>query len=466
MTRIVLPGTGDLEVVQVHTPGLGDNSYVLRSGGALAVVDPQRDLDRIEAVLRQLGGRLVAVLETHVHNDYVSGGPALAARHGATYGVPADAGHTLAHTALRDGDEVTVGEVRLRALHTPGHTPHHTSYAIVDGEGTHGVFTGGSVLVGACGRTDLISPELTEGLTRSQYRSAHRIAALGEPTTIAPTHGAGSFCAASAASADTWSTIARERERNPAYLATDEDAFVRGQLAGLLAYPAYYSQMAALNRRGLEAWEAGPVATLNPAEVEQRQARGEVVVDGRSRGAFAAGHIPGSVNIELDVQFGTYIGWLLPFGAPVVLVLDPGQDPGEAVRQCARIGIESIVGVLDGGVAAWAASGRRTSTYPTTDVDGLHRALEAGSGSGLDVRQDAEWTAGHVPGAHHLHVADLPGRVDELRDLAAPVYVYCRTGHRAAIAASMLDAAGISAVHVDGGFPDWVDHGYAVSDTR
>jgi hydroxyacylglutathione hydrolase len=465
MTRIELPGTGDVEVVQVHTPGLGDNSYVLRSDGELAVVDPQRDLDRIEAVLQQLGGRLVAVLETHVHNDYVSGGPVLAARHGAAYGVPADAGHTLDHTALRDGDGVTVGAVRLCALHTPGHTPHHTSYAIVDGEATRGVFTGGSVLVGACGRTDLISPELTEELTRAQYRSAQRIASFGEPTAIAPTHGAGSFCAASAASADTWSTVARERERNPAYLADGEDAFVRGQLAGLLAYPAYYSQMAALNRRGLTAWEEQPVPSLTADDVERRQARGEVVVDGRSRGAFAAGHLPGSVNIELDEQFGTYVGWLLPFGAPLVLVLDPGQDPGEAVRQCARIGIESIAGVLEGGVAAWTASGRRTSTYPTTDVDGMHRALDAGTGSGLDVRQDAEWTAGHIPGARHLHVADLPGRVEELRDMAAPVHVYCRTGHRAAIAASLLDAAGVRAVHVDGGFPDWVEHGFPVSDT-
>jgi hydroxyacylglutathione hydrolase len=466
MTSIELPDTPDVEVLQIHTAGLGDNSYVIRSGDELAVVDPQRDLDRIEDAIAQLGGRLVAVLETHVHNDYVSGGPALAARHGATYAVPANAGHTLAHTPLSDGDEVAVGSLRLRALHTPGHTPHHTSYGIVDRGAIRGVFTGGSVLVGACGRTDLVSAEQTEGLTRSQYRSAQRIASFGEPTAIAPTHGAGSFCAASAASADTWSTVALERTRNPAYLAPGEDEFVRGQLAGLLAYPAYYSQMAALNRRGLDAWEAAPVASLSPAEVEERQARGEVVVDGRSRGAFAGGHIPGSVNIELDVQFGTYIGWLLPFGAPVVLVLDPGQDPGEAVRQCARIGIESIVGVLEGGIAAWTASGRRTSTYPTTDVDGLHHALEAGTGSGLDVRQDAEWTAGHVPGARHLHVADLPGRVGELRDMAAPVYVYCRTGHRAAIAASMLDAAGIPAVHVDGGFPDWVEHGFPVSDAR
>jgi hydroxyacylglutathione hydrolase len=149
-----------------------------------------------------------------------------------------------------------------------------------------------------------------------------------------------------------------------------------------------------------------------------------------------------------------------------MLVLDPGQDAGEAARQCARIGIESIAGVLEGGVDAWTASGRRLATYPMSDVDGLHNALDAGAGSGLDVRQDAEWTNGHVPGARHLHVADLPGRIEELRDMATPVYVYCRTGHRAAIASSLLDAAGIPVVSVDGGFPDWAERGFPVSGER
>ncbi len=460
--RVEVPMTGDLEVVQLQTPGLGDNSYVLRSGDQLAVVDPQRDLDRIEAVLRRLGGRLAAVLETHVHNDYVSGGPALAARHSAAYLVPAAAGYTLEHTAVADGDEVAIGAVRLRALHTPGHTPHHTSYGLVADGSVRAIFSGGSLLVGACGRTDLISPEVTESLTRAQYRSAARIATFGDPTAIAPTHGAGSFCAASAASVDTWSTVARERLRNPAFLASGEDDFVRTQLAGLLAYPAYYSHMAELNRRGLQGWVDGPLPQLTPGEAEHHRDQGAVIVDGRPRDAFAAAHLPGSVNIELDPSFGTYVGWLLPFGVSLVLVLDDGQDAVEAARQCARIGIESIVGVLEGGVAAWQASGRPLGSHRTTDVAGLHAALGSETGCALDVRQDAEWANGHVPGARHLHVADLPGRVEELRVLEQPVYVYCRTGHRAAIAASLLEGAGIPVVAVNGGFPDWVERGFPV----
>jgi hydroxyacylglutathione hydrolase len=413
-------------------------------------------------VLLRLGGHLVAVLETHVHNDYVSGGPALARSHGAPYLVPRGAGYTLEHTPMGEGEEVGVGEVRLRALHTPGHTPHHTSYAVVDNGVERAVFTGGGLLVGACGRTDLISPDHTEELTRAQYRSAQRIGSIGEATAIAPTHGAGSFCAASAASADTWSTVARERLRNPAFLVSGEDEFVRTQLSGLPAYPAYYSHMAALNRRGLEGWVERPVPALTPEEVERKRDAGAVIVDGRPRDVFARQHVLGSVNIELDPSLGTYVGWLLPFGCPLVLVLEEGQDAREAARQCGRIGIESIAGVLDGGVAAWTASGRNVGSHATSDVTGLRRALGAEAGSALDVRQDSEWADGHVPGARHVHVADLVARLEELRHMDEPVYVYCRTGHRAAIATSLLERAGIRAVAVDGGFPDWVERGFLV----
>jgi hydroxyacylglutathione hydrolase len=457
--EIPAPGSG-LAVTQIETPGLGDNSYVVRVGDEVAVVDPQRDLDRIETAMGD--GRLVAVLETHVHNDYVSGGPALARRHGAVYAVPAEAGYRTEHRPLAEGDEIAVGGLRLRALRTPGHTPHHTSYLLVDGDAVLAVFSGGCVMVGACGRTDLVSPDLTEELTRAQYRSAARIGALADPTTIAPTHGAGSFCAASAAASETWTTVGRERTRNPAFLAAGEDDFVRGQLSGLLAYPAYYAHMAELNRGGPDGWAPAPPADLDPEEVERRVAGGAVLVDGRSRHAFAAGHVPGSVNIELDPSFSTYIGWLFPFRSRLVLVLAPGQDAVEAVRQCARIGIETVEGVLAGGVDAWTASGRRLESYPVTDVDGMEAARHDGGVRTLDVRQPLEWADGHVPGATHIHVADLPARVGELDGVKEPIYVYCRTGHRAAMAASLLAGGGLDAVLVDGGFPDWAERGYPV----
>ena len=460
VTRVEAPFTGaDVEILQFHTPGLGDNSYLLRSGDEAAIVDPQRDVDRFRQALTDRGVRLVAVLETHVHNDYVSGGPALAREAGAEYVVPAEAGYELEHRAVEEGDEVRVGTVRLRALHTPGHTPHHMSYAVVEGARIPAVFSGGCVLVGACGRTDLVSPELTEPLTRQQYRSAQRIGALPEPTAIGPTHGAGSFCAASAAADDTWTTVGRERLRNPAFLARDEDDFVRTQLAGLLAYPAYYRRMAPINRHGAPAWEPSTLPRLGPEEVERRMASGDVLVDGRPRREFAAGHIPGAINVELDPQFSTYLGWLCPFGTRFVVVLGPSQDPEEAVRQAARIGIETIDGVTD--VDAWRSSGRDLASTEIVDVDGLHAAVEHGGVRLLDVRQDLEWRDGRIPGAVHVHVVDLPQRVDELRG-DAPVYVYCRTGHRAAIGASILAAAGIPSVLVDGGFPDWRERGLPV----
>ncbi len=462
VTPVDAGSTGEVRILQLHTPGLGDNTYVVCSGGEMVVVDPQRDLDRIDAVLREAGGRLVAVVETHVHNDYVSGGPALAQRHGADYGVPNGAGYSGRHGALRGGDEVPVGQVVLRALSTPGHTPHHTRYAVVEGGEVHAVFSGGCVMVGACGRTDLISPDLTEDLTRRQYRSAHRIAALGDPVAVAPTHGAGSFCAASAAGTETWTTVGRERTRNPAFLAHSEDDFVRGQLSGLLAYPAYYTHMADLNRRGAAGWEAQPPVSLSADELQRLVDRGTTVVDGRPRHDFAAGNIPGSVNIELDSAFGTYVGWLFPFATRLALVLGLDQLPIEALRQCARIGIETFDGVLDGGAKAWAASGRPLGRYPVTDVEGLHEAVTAGGVRVLDVRQPLEWADGRVPGALHLHVPELPARLGELRPSNEPVYVYCRTGHRTAMATSLLAGADIPPVLVDGGFPDWLALGFPV----
>jgi glyoxylase-like metal-dependent hydrolase (beta-lactamase superfamily II) len=230
---------GEIEIVQFQTPGLGDNTYLLRSGDEAAIIDSQRDLDRFRRAIAERGVRLVAVVETHIHNDYVSGGSALAREHSATYVLPTGAGYTLEHRAVRDGEEIRVGSLRLRALHTPGHTPHHTSYEVIEGGDVQAVFSGGSVLVGACGRSDLVSPELTEPLARDQYRSAQRIGLLPGATAIGPTHGAGSFCSASAALEETWTTVAKEKLRNPAYLARDEDEFVRTQLAGLLAHPAY-----------------------------------------------------------------------------------------------------------------------------------------------------------------------------------------------------------------------------------
>ena len=455
-----------LEVLQIATAGLGDLSYLVSDGTAAAAIDPQRDLDRFEQGLQMLGVPLTRVFETHVHNDYVSGGRALAGRHDATYVLPADAGYKFEHHAVGDGDELGLGGLTIRALRTPGHTPHHTSYAVLDGDQVVMVFSGGCVMVGACGRTDLVSAEMTDQLTRAQYQSARRLLAFPDPTTIGPTHGKGSFCAASAAAAATYTTVEQEKTSNPAALAASEDAFVTNQLAGLLAYPAYYTKMAGFNIEGPGAWEPVTAPALSVEDVDRLREGGAVIVDGRPREQFAAGHIPGSVHIELDSSFSTYLGWLFPFGTEFVLVLDEDADAqaqaGEAVRQSARIGIESIKGRLDGGVGAWQRAGRELTSYEVTDVEGLKQAMDRGGVRVLDVRQDLEWVDGRVPGATHIHIPELPARVQELRGSSEPVYVICRTGHRASMGASLLDGAQIPAVLVDGGFPDWEQRGYPV----
>ena len=450
------PGVG---LLQFPTPGLGDNSYLLHSDGQAVVVDPQRDVDRFRTVLHEHSLRLVAVLETHVHNDYLSGGPALAGEYGADYLVPAEAGYTLAHRPLREADEVPVGALAVRALHTPGHTPHHLAYAIVDAGEVRAVLSGGSVLVGACGRTDLVAPELTDSLTREQYRSAQRLGRLPDQVAIGPTHGAGSFCAASAVSDDTWTTVSREHERNPAFLARDEDEFVRTQLAGLTAYPTYYREMAPINRGGAATWEPSLPARLSPEAAEAAIGAGAILVDARPRHEFAREHVPGAYNIELEPQFSGYLGWLFPSGTRFVVALDPEQDAADLVRQCARVGIETIEGVVD--VASWKASGREMQSSEIVDMDGLHRAMECGGVRILDVRQDTEWREGHIRGAVHVHVVDLPRRAPDLAG-EAPVYTYCQSGFRASMAASILQAAGVTAVAVDGGFPDWRSRGYPV----
>ncbi len=462
MTTLEVVGApAGVETYQISTPGLGDHSYLITSGGQSAVIDPQRDLDRFEAGIAEVHAPLGLIMETHVHNDYVSGGRALALRHGATHVLPADAGYTFDHHAVRDEDEVPFGDLTIRALHTPGHTPHHTSYAVLDGDEPLLVFSGGCVLVASCGRTDLVSPEMTENLTRRQYRSAQRLLSMPKTMVIGPTHGAGSFCAASAASADTFTDVGTELTRNPAALARDEQDFVDTQLAGLLAYPAYYTQMAGLNVDGAEGWEPSPVAALGLEDLDRAREQGTVLIDGRSRAEFAAAHVPGSVNIELDAQFSTYVGWLFPFGTEFAVILPEGTDPQEPVRQCARIGINSIIGFLEGGFGAWQDAGRETSSYDVVDVDALHSAQGDGVRV-LDVRQDLEWSDGHVPDAVHIHIPEVPQRADELVGGEGPVYVMCRTGHRASIATSILDSRGVPAVLVDGGFPDWAENGYPV----
>jgi len=462
------------------TRGLGDTSYLLASGREAVLVDPQRDAWRSVAAAEKRGVRIVRVLETHVHNDYLSGALEVRAATGAEIVAPARGGYEFAHRPADEGDSVELGGYRLTAMATPGHTPEHLTWLVTaadtlpdaadgapgaDGAAPIAAFTGGSLLVGSVGRTDLLGPALSAALTLDQQRSLRRLAELPDAVRILPTHGAGSFCSAGPVALGQTTTIGAERAGNPTFAGIDADAaaFRERLLGGLGRVPAYYAHMAPLNRRGpriLGAYREPP--ELEPAAFAAKVGAGTTIVDGRAPRSFAAGHIPGSINIELDDSFAPYVGWLVPFAAPILLVLpEPMTETAEeATTQLLRIGYERVLGTLAGGIEAWQADGREISSYGVTTMAEIN-AEAAGSaepdGSAvLDVRQPVEWRDdGAIPGARRIFVADLPARLAEV-PTGERVTVLCKSGSRAAIAASLLDAAGRNVRLVaDGGAPSW-----------
>jgi hydroxyacylglutathione hydrolase len=437
------------EVVTIATPGLGDHSYLAHDSEIGIVVDAQRDIDRFLTAAAEAGVRITHVLETHIHNDYVTGGYALAREAGAEYVVAGSEDVGFARTPARDHETFGAGRLRVTPVHTPGHTPGHLSYVLAEGQGEPAaVFTGGSMLFGTVGRTDLIGPDRTDQLTRAQYRSVRRLAGeLPDQVAVYPTHGFGSFCSAIPASGDE-STVGRERRVNAALREADEDAFVKELTAGLGAYPRYYAHMGAANRGGPGAADLSPPQPASPAEIRRRIDAGEWVVDLRGRRAFARMHVGGSISVELNDSFATYLGWAQPWGQPLTLIGDGPEDVAEGQRQLARIGIEGLAAAC--GPTRELADGRLAS-YPVTDFPGLAGAWGAPGLVLLDVRRLDEWQEGHLAGAVHIPFWELEGRIGEVP--AGEVWVYCHSGLRASISASILDRAGRSVVHVDDGWP-------------
>jgi hydroxyacylglutathione hydrolase len=455
-----------MNIEQFFLEGLGHQSHLIAdeaSGGA-AVVDPRRDVDVYMEAAHRLGVRITHILETHVHNDYVTGARELAAQTGAI--IVSSAGDPLhyPYQSVHEGDDIQAGTLRFQVMETPGHTPHHVSYALYeqDSKEPTALFSGGSLLTGNAGRTDLLGDVWTLTLTRQQYHTLRRLLeALPGQVRVYPTHGAGSFCMASATTPAHSTTIAQERLISPAVLAKDEVDFVKRQLAGYIAYPAYYKYMHDINVEGPSILGRLPEPPpLRPHEVQSRLEHGIVLVDGRSRYAFAREHIPGALNIELDSSFSTYVGWLLPFNQPIMLLIEDEEGRREAVVQLIRIGYEQFEGYLEGGLAEWKAAAMPTEEFELIDVDTLYRRWQNHTPMTIiDVRRDEEWRQGHIPHAQHLHLAELPQRIDDVPH-DGPVALICRTGHRAEIAASILAATGRKVIAVgQGGMADWMERG-------
>jgi hydroxyacylglutathione hydrolase len=437
-----------MEIVVIDTPSLGDRGYLVTDGSVALVIDPQRDYDRVAELAAARGVRITHVFETHIHNDYVTGGLALAQAVGAAYHVNAADPVSFDRTAIVDGDRIEIGELAIRAIATPGHTFTHLSYALEHAGGAVAVFTGGSLLNGSTGRTDLLGPEHKVELARAQHGSARRLAAeLPDATMVCPTHGFGSFCSATA-TAGTSSTIAAERTMNPALMLTEAD-YVETILAGLDAYPAYYVHMGPANSAGPLAPDLTPPRRAEPGELRRRISAGEWVVDLRSRTAFAAGHLRGARQFELGDTLVTYLGWLIPWGMPLTLIGATASDVAAAQRDLARIGIDQVVAAATGQPPDWA-DGEPLAHYRVADFAEYGRVRGQRDLVLLDVRRDTEWTAARIDRAVHIALHELPERLAELPD--GEVWVHCQSGYRASVAAALLDAAGRNVVLIDDDF--------------
>ncbi|SEO93976.1 MBL fold metallo-hydrolase [Actinacidiphila rubida] len=452
-----------MDVEIVSTEGLGDRTYIVHNGHVAIVVDPQRDIDRVEKLVADLGLTLAAVAETHIHNDYVTGGLALAQRSGARYLVSADDTVSFNRVPVNDGDEMIFGSLHMRALKTPGHTPHHLSYVIRDArrpDQSPAVFTGGSLLYGSVGRTDLVDPAQTLKLTGLQYQSVRRLGdALPDDTSVFPTHGFGSFCSAGETAPDDNSTIGREKIRNDVYTAADEQSFIEKLLGNITPYPAYYAHMAPLNLAGPALPDLSSPEPVSPAELRRRLQEGEWLVDIRSRKAFAANHIDGSVSIELGEQSAIYLGWILPWGSPITLIGESPSDVAAMQRQLARIGIDHLAGATAGPFDQ-ITSGLGHGSY--LRVDFAHVPATLGDDDViLDVRRVDERVRGHIPGSLHIPLTEILDRIDELP--RARLWVHCGSGFRAGIAASLLDRALRPVVHIDDFFANAANRARDVS---
>lgn len=433
---------GELAPIAFVDEGLGNSSYLIDIGdGRAVVIDPSRHPRPYLAAAERRRLQVAFAVETHLHADFVSGSRELAAL-GATVVAPAAGGLEFPARGLVHGERIHLGGLHLRGLATPGHTPEHLAYVLEEGDRPLALFSGGSLLVGAVARTDLIAPDQTELLARRLWQSLHeRILTLPDDLPVYPTHGAGSFCSAPAGGERT-TTIGAEKRANPLFGAPDEDAFVKLLLDSLGTYPPYFLRLREVNRRGPIVFGIGdPALPLLSAEtVRERVARGAMVVDTRSVEAFAAGHIAGSLSIPLRDVFATWLGWLVPAEVPIVFVVEDARAAAVAAIEARKIGYEQLDGIVE--LMAWDEPLARIALQPAAALDGTV----------VDVRQRNEYDAGHIPGALHVELGD----VGDAAVPRGPISVMCGHGERALSAASILQRAGHHDVRVlTGGPEEW-----------
>lgn len=452
-----------MEIRSFVADELGNSSHLLLvpEGGVAVAIDPMRDIEQYLEVVEPMGLKLAWALETHVHNDFVSGARELKAEVGTAIGASSEAGLRYPYEGLRHGQELEVGPFRLRVISTPGHTPEHVSYLLLAEAGRPlTLFSGGSLMVGTAARPDLLGPANSWRMARLLRRSlVEDVLTLPDAVRVLPTHGGGSFCAAGAAGAggQRETTIGAERVGNPLIAAGSEAAFIELAL-NQGPYPAYFERMRGLNQVGapILGRRLPEPGRLSIEEVDAWRAQGAAVLDLRSAEEFSEGHLPDSYAVGIDGSHSAWVGWLLSPERPLILVGADEAQERESVRQLARIGYEQVVGALNGGFRAWADAGRPIVSYSRSDSRDLERRLLEGERLVVvDVRESNEWFAGHIPGSVNIPAHDLPLRAGQL-PLGAPLAVHCGHVYRATLGASLLERAGYPQLTVIGdGYEGW-----------
>jgi len=444
---------------QFYLSCLAHASYMLGSGGEAAVVDPQRDVDIYLQAAQEQGLKICHIFETHLHADFVSGHKELAARTGANIYIGERAGARFAHVPLRDGSQVSFGDVRITALETPGHTPEAVCLVVCDAVKSQEpalVLTGDTLFIGDVGRPDLSKQYTPQQLAAMLYDSLHeKLLRLPDNVLVYPAHGAGSLCGRNMR-ADRFSTIGTERLTNPALQVGSREDFVRQLTANLPPRPAYFVQDAELNREGAPALEElPPLPAIAPGRLRTLMEEGANVLDTRSSEQFAGGHVPGSINIPLQGQFATWAGIVLGLEGYPVLIAESPEKLAESRMRLARVGIEKCMGCLPGGVEEWNRAGLPLATVAQMSVTDLCGKMTGNGLQVLDVRREGEWQAGHIEGARLWPLDRFASELPEMAREGA-LAVHCKGGYRSAIACSLLLRAGYRDVsNVVGGFDAW-----------
>lgn len=443
-------------IEQLYTGCLAQGAYYIESEGEAAVIDPLRDTDSYLKKAERNGARIKYVFETHFHADFVSGHLDLAKKTGApiVYG-PNSPTKFEAHHA-QDGEVFSLGKIKLKVLHTPGHTLESTTYLLIDENGrNHALFTGDTLFIGDVGRPDLaIKGDLTEhDLAGMLYDSLHtKIIPLEDDIIVYPAHGAGSACGKNM-SKETTDTLGNQKRFNYALRAQSKEAFIETVLDGLTEAPAYFAENARLNKEGYEAiddvMERGDRA-LSPKAFETAvNETGALVLDVRDAQEFARGFIPNAINIGLNGQFAPWVGALIPdLKQPIALVTPVGQEE-ETVKRLARVGYDHSVGYLEGGFASWQQAKKEVDTVTSLSVEEF--ADQYAEGQVVDVRKPDEFDVEHVKGADNLPLDNLNDHMAEIHK-TGPVFVHCAGGYRSMVAASILKSRGFdNVVNVEGG---------------